>query len=511
MTRPNILLLLSDEHAADIAGFAGYPHVNTENLDRLADRAVRFDAAISPCPVCTPARMCMLTGKDVHHCAAWNNHYILFPEQLTWPEHFANHGYTTCLVGKMHFGGHDQMQGFQYRPYGDLKHGLGHQPEPLSLFPGYANPQSAAPTEIPESLLSDGVIARESLAFLLEHQASQADKPWFLCAGFTRPHAPYTAPGRYFNRYRDKTPHPPAPASIAGDLEPFAREYYDTFGYGELSEEQTRRGVEGYHAAVDFMDDCVGELLDGLDKAGLLENTIIIYSSDHGEMMGRHGLWAKAVYYEEALRVPLLVTGPGIGQGQTDKVISLIDLFPTMCSLAGLPIPEGLDGVDFSDVLADPTGPAEPRSHATSCYYKYAVRVKHIMAPDLGAPNKAMRLSRQRDWKYVEIEGGRPLLFNLADDPHELHNLADDPACAERCEQMRREALGGMSWEEIHRQLIADQQRMPEFFSGVKPTMPNQYRLPDGRIFDAEAELYNSRWLPIPDGCTGGIIPQMFG
>ncbi|MCB0030437.1 MAG: sulfatase-like hydrolase/transferase, partial [Anaerolineales bacterium] len=134
--RPNILLIMTDEHHRDVAGFAGDPLVQTPNLDRLAARGVRFDHATCANPVCTPSRMTMLTGLESHRCAAWSNHWIIFPEHLTWPAHFANHGYRTCLVGKMHFGGRDQMQGFQHRPYGDLRHGLGHQPDPLHMYLG---------------------------------------------------------------------------------------------------------------------------------------------------------------------------------------------------------------------------------------------------------------------------------------------------------------------------------------------------------------------------------------
>src|SRR5689334_14919768 len=141
--RPNILLIITDQHTPKVTGFAGDRDVRTEHLDALAARSVIFDAAVCASPVCTPSRMCMLTAKEVHRCAAWNNHWAIFPEHQTWPRHFSEHGYRTCLVGKMHFGGKDQMQGFQFRPYGDMRHGGGHQPEPIDLFPGYAHAESA--------------------------------------------------------------------------------------------------------------------------------------------------------------------------------------------------------------------------------------------------------------------------------------------------------------------------------------------------------------------------------
>ena len=513
-SRPNILLIMTDEHASKVAGFAGDQYVRTQNLDALASRSVQFNTAVCTSPVCTPSRMSTLTGRDIQNCAAWNNHWIIFPEHVTWPGHFAAHGYRTCLVGKMNFGGRDQMQGFQVRPYGDLNHGLGHQPEPLELFPGYAAAASAGVTEIPESLLSDVVTTRETLSFLLEQHDKEPQTPWFVCAGYTRPHSPFTAPGRYIRRYRNRVPAPGPPADYRDSLEPYARDTFDGTHNEKITAEQTQRGVEGYYACVDFVDDCIGELLDGLEKGGLLENTIIIYTSDHGQMLGQHGLWGKAVYYDPAITLPLLMTGPGIKPGHhgADCLISLMDLFPTCCRLAGLPVPEGLDGVDFSAFLADPPHAPAPRAFAPSAYYKYAVRVRHLPADGVAEkPCRAMRVNRRRDWKYVDIEGGAPLLFDMVNDPQENVNLASRPEHADRCGQMRSELFGETSWTSLREQLAKDRARLEQHFSGVKPTTPNQYMLPDGRIFDAERELYNARWLYIPEEATGGIIPQMFG
>ncbi len=184
--------------------------------------------------------MCMLTGKEPHRCAAWGNHWVIFPEHITWPGHFAAHGYTTCLVGKMHFGGGDQMQGFQHRPYGDLNHGLGHQPEPLNLFPAYAGAESAGITEIPESLIQDVVGKRETLAFLREHHDRAPDQPWFVCASYGRPHSPYTAPGRYIRYYRDRVPPDTIGPDFLDPLEPYAAATYRNYvPEGGLSARET--------------------------------------------------------------------------------------------------------------------------------------------------------------------------------------------------------------------------------------------------------------------------------
>ncbi|MEX2607586.1 MAG: sulfatase-like hydrolase/transferase [Kiritimatiellia bacterium] len=506
MKKPNVLLVMTDEHAPQVAGFAGDPVAGTEYLDRFAETSVCFPNASCTCPVCTPSRMSMLCGKDAHRCSAWNNHWVIFPEHQTWPGHFADHGYVTALVGKMHFGGGNQMNGFQHRPYGDLRHGLGHQPDPLSLFPGYNNPESAGITEIPESLIQDGVVTREALAFLREQADREPETPWFLCASYGRPHSPLTAPGRYIRRYRDKVPPPSQTAKAGEGLEPFAQRLRF-----DLTDEQTTRAREAYYACVDFVDDCIGELMDGLTEDGLLENTIVIYTSDHGEMLGRYGCWGKQLYYGASSGIPLLISGPGIAEGQTvAHPISLMDLFPTTCGLTGLPIPEGLNGVDFSDVLRNPQTAASPREFAPSACYRYGVRIGHNAVAE-HEPQSAWRSVRSRGWKYVEIEDGDTLLFDLVDDPDETTNLAKLSEHAERCQRMRGALHQNFSWREVHQNLASDRERLPRYLSGLPPGMPNQYQLPDGRVFDAEKSLYDARWLQIPAGCTGGIIPQQFG
>ncbi len=509
---PNVLLLLTDQHAPQIAGFAGDEVVHTQHLDALASRSVQFETAICAAPVCTPSRMCLLTGKEPHRCAAWNNHWAIFPGNVTWPAHMAAHGYRTCLVGKMHLGGRDQMQGFHHRPYGDLRHGLAHQPDPIEDFPSHAGAGGAGVTQIPESLIQDVVVTRESLAYLLELQDREPDLPWFFCASYARPHPPYTAPGRYIRRYRDRlNPLPPFDKSL---LEPYAQRLCRSETGAELPAEVTHRAREAYYACVDFVDDCIGELLEGLDAAGMLDNTIIVYTSDHGEMAGLHGLWGKGIYFEPAVRVPLMISGPGISEGphRVRGPISLMDLFPTVCGLIGLPVPDGLDGVDFSAVLADPESAVSPRDWVPSSYFGYGVRVRGALGASEHDSHSAMRLVRERDWKYVEIEEGLPLLFDMRNDSCETVNLAGQPRYGERCQRMRKALRSGFSWEYVHRQLAADRKRIEEVLSGVKPTTPNQYMLPDGRIFDAESSLYDVRWLhlpPVADG--GGIIPQQFG
>ena len=453
--------------------------------------------------------MCMLTGKEPHNCSAWSNHWVIFPEHITWPAHFAANGYRTCLVGKMHFGGKDQMQGFQDRPYGDLRHGTGHQPDPISMFPGYGAARGAGATEIPESLIQDVVVTRETLSYVLEQEASEDDKPWFVCASYSRPHPPLTAPGRYLSRYRGKVPAPEQGGKVSD--EPYAK--LRASGHLDLTAEEIRLGREGYYACLDFVDDCIGDLVKGLEAAGALENTIVIYTSDHGEMLGNHGIWGKAVYFDRAVRVPLLISGPGLGTNgdRVSHPVSLLDLFPTTCSLAGIPIPEGLDGKDLSGLLTSPDTAPAPRDAVCSMYCLYGAIVDNVKSFSDKDPHRAWRMARTDRWKCVEIEGGATLLFDLMEDPEETRNLAEQSEHSERLAQLRTIIYQDFSWEQVHQRMHAERARLAEFRSGKFPSTPNQYRFADGREFDAEASLYGARWLPIQPGSNGGIIPQQFG
>jgi choline-sulfatase len=228
-------------------------------------------------------------------------------------------------------------------------------------------------------------------------------------------------------------------------------------------------------------------------------------------MLGQYGCWGKQVYYDASIGVPLLISGPGISHpAKCEHQISLMDLFPTACGLAGLPVPTGLDGVDFSQTLMTPAQATAPRRYAPSASYRYGVRINYNAFSD-DEPYCAWRCIRERSWKYVEVEDGEVLLFDLENDPRETTNMAGLPEHAERCRDMKTEMYRDFTWAEARRRLLADRERLPGYLSGHRPGTPNQYMLPDGRVFNAEESLYDIRWLPIPAGCSGGIIPQMNG
>lgn len=485
--KPNILLILSDQHNPHVIGYAGDKRAHTEHLDSLAEQSMRFDAAYCQTPLCVPSRISLLTGQNPYKCYAWGNSSMLYPEQLTIPEHLSANGYETALVGKMHLKGPKWMGGFDHRPYGDLviERYCFHQPDPPYTWDGrWANHNVgrftwAGETALPESLLADGVVTRESLAFLLEHQDKNPDKPWFLCAGYSRPHFPFTAPGRYMRRHiADPAPLPKRPDGYPEGLHPHDRFQVDDFHLYDFPDDVQTHGLAAYYACVDYMDDCIGELLDGCRKAGLLDNTYVIYTSDHGEMAGEHGQWSKRSYYEASSRVPMIIAGPGIEGGKTiSSPIELLDLFPTLCDWAGVPTPENLDGESLVSILSRKCDSREK---------------KYARSELLGRPDPALfRMARDDRWKYAEFPAFEPVLFDMVNDPEETTNLLATGEAPADCpiDALKAAASEGHSWDDVLAAKAEEEARRPV----VEPKRnrgPVQYQLSDGRVVDADAFLY---------------------
>lgn len=482
--QPNILLLITDQHNPRIAGFAGDPLARTEALDRLAARSTSFDAAYCQSPLCVPSRTSFLTGKWAFNCSAWNNNSVLFPEHVTLPAWFARQGYATATVGKMHFRGGEQMHGWEQRPYGDLVESIAatHQPDPPETADGRWNRHSvgrfpfAGTTRIPESLLVDQAITTESLAWLREYAASGDARPWLFCASYSRPHFPLTAPERYVRRYLDSDLRmPPLPGAYPDGLHPHDRFIVDDFNLLRFSEEDQRRALACYYACVDYVDDCIAALLEGLERDGLLENTYIVYTSDHGDMAGEHGLWWKRTYYDASARVPLLLAGPDVHQGRrVEAPTELVDLFPTMCDWAGVETPSGLDGESLVPSLGSSGG--QRRKRVARCDF-------------LGG--QPFRMARDERWKLVEFPDAPWRLFDMLNDPGETCDLSASPPPEAPVQEIHRVLAQGGAWDELAQRAEADRARRETLKTVSLGTV--QYRLADGTLLEGDAHLYPKR------------------
>jgi choline-sulfatase len=446
----------------------------------------------------------MLTGREVQRSGGWANESVLQPELPTLPEVFADAGYETALVGKMHLGGNRQFVGFKNRPYGDLTGAAGHQFEPLfesvsiakgagkefyhKFWQGEFNRervQNAGVTEFRESQLQEQNVLRETLSFLREYTAENSSRPWFVCASFSRPHFPLTAPRRHFERYwPDGVTHPKVgPTGDATD-HPLTELLRDRWNADELSERDLLRGRAGYFACVSYLDEILGDLLGSLERDGLLDETIVVYASDHGEMAGEHGMWGKSTWHEGSARIPWYIQLPEQRSGEADArsittPVSLGDLFPTLCGLAGVEIPNDLDGVDLSESVR--TG-EEPDRGPVFC--------DNFLPKQVDA--NEFRAIRDGKYKYVGFRDAPELLFNLDEDPFEQENLATNPTGedTEALHRLRRIFKETVDFEEIARKRKQDLEYTKEFSLPIPKGHGNAYLMPDGRLVDAETPLY---------------------
>ena len=491
---PNFLFIFSDEHSFRFMGHRseedGGEKVDTPNFDRLAGQGTVFTDAYCQMPLCTPSRLSMLTGREVRGAGAWGNGSVMKPDAPTMASALGGAGYETCLLGKMHLGGSRQFAGFRHRPYGDLTGRTGHQRDPIQGGGGGMRGRttySVGVTEIPESLFQEQVSAQESIAFLREHEAANPDQPWFLMASLSRPHFPLTAPRRWVERYPPDAVSEPK-VGRTGDAydHPMSVGMRKGFRADEIEHDEMMRARGSYFACVSYLDELLGDMFIRLEATGQLDNTIIIYTTDHGEMAGEHGVWWKNSWHEASARVPLIISTPMQRRGEQPAQevrtpAALVDLFPTMCGLAGVSAPEGLDGVDLSDVVSG-SGSAPDRPVFTDA-----------LAGRWG-PGTEFRMVRQGIWKYVHFRNAPALFFNLENDPHEQRNLITrgcEGGDAEALRRLKRTAEETMDFDAAAEERRRDQRLKQRFPLKTPNSQGNLYTLPNGKIVNADDALYN--------------------
>jgi choline-sulfatase len=493
--RPNVLFLLSDEHSYRYFSYLdpdgeGEP-VRTPALDSIATKSTNFRQTYCSMPLCTPSRMCMLTGLEQRHAGAWENGSWLKPELPTLPGTLADAGYETCLMGKMHFGGNRQFNGFQHRPYGDITGTAGHQADPLTPRSDVKEPiltrtANSGLTEWPESRLQEQIIVRESMTWLREQEHTSPDQPWFLCASFSRPHFPLTAPRRHLDKYWPEGVTRPKMGPGDTHEHPMTRGMRAGFKTDKIGEEDFMRSRATYFACVDYLDEILGDFLAMLDRDGLLDNTIVVYTTDHGELAGEHGLWWKNSWHDGAARVPYFIQTPEHREGTTaprsvETPASLVDLYPTLCGLCGVESPDNVDGLDLSRVVR---GSAEPDRDPIVCDALY---------PRWGEGTE-FRMVRDGRWKYVAFRDAAPILIDLENDPHEQHNLAGasdaSPEAVAAQQRLAAYVAETMDFDAAAEEMARDEITLAENRLTIPHGTANSYILPDGRLIDADRGIY---------------------
>lgn len=446
MTSPNLLFIMDDQHRYD---YIGADFVRTPNIDWLAARGVRFTQCTVNAPVCAPSRIGLASGLQPFRLGALSNNSFLPQRITTYYQRLRAANYQVGLVGKLDLAKPDSALGHRgERPW---TYGLGfthpHETEgkmsagmaPIGSGPythflqehrlaeafqrDYAERQAQGwirdashDSVLPEDAFHDSYIGQRSVQWV---ENVNADFPWHLFVSFVGPHDPFDPPTSYADRYHDAA-MPPAIEDDLNDKPAWVQQRALGLSPDEIT--QTRRQ---YCAAIELIDDQIGRILAAVESRGMLENTIVIFASDHGEMLGDHGLYQKAVAYEASLRVPLVIAGPGIAEGQiSDALVELIDLNPTLCDLAGLPPQPDIDARSLGPVLRGETD--QHRDEAISVLDNF-------------------QCIRTATHKLIHNQNDRVELYDLVNDPHELTNIASDHAAlvSELSGRLRRRMIEG--------------------------------------------------------------------
>lgn len=479
--RPNVLIILSDQHSRHHLGCYGDELVRTPNLDRLAAEGMRMDAAYTAAPVCVPARMSFMTSRRPSANRVWTNGNALSSAIPTWAHAMGAAGYETSLIGRMHFVGGDQRHGFERRPVGEYS----------AVHPGADRQGAVQFQQIPASTSGqirecvevagrgrtsypafDDTVTEGALAYLDEKAADgEADRPFAAVVGYVLPHCPFVAPPELFDYYYDKVDIPRQPSA---DEQPAAvvnfRRNRDILR--PLPDERVRVARAAYFGLCDYLDGLIGQVLGKLDETGLARDTLVIYASDHGEMAGEHGCWWKSNYFEGSAGVPMIARLPGTvpAGSSSDEICNLMDLGPTMAELAGAPQMPSVDGQSLWQVLQG----QEDGRRSGETYSE--------LGPTRGeAPS---RMIRRGPWKlYKYADDTPPVLFNLDEDPEEWHDRAADPSLVD----LRQELLSALynDWDpdevrtDCERQ-AQDMKLLSAWGRAVQPPHPDSLPVPEG-------------------------------
>ena len=435
--RPNLLYIHSDQHSAFVTGCYGDPVAETPNLNALAQRGAVIDNVYCPSPICVPSRMAMLTGRYPFENEVWTNNNILDSGIPTFAHAIGAAGYDPVLIGRMHSVGPDQLHGYAERLVGDhgpnypggvgANHGMLH---------GTAGPKrvSIRKSGIGQSAyqVHDEEVTAATVAYLdrlgVQRRAGTMQKPFSLTVGFMLPHQPFVARREDYERFEGRVPPPLTPVPYSNDLHPNYKMWREQCGIvTEIPEEQVDRARTAYWALVYRMDVMIGQILEALRTNGFEDNTLVIYSSDHGEQVGEHGLWWKQTFYDDSAKVPCIVAWPGRIQedSRIPNVTSSLDVNATMIdALGGQPLPTSR-GRSLLPLFEDLNAEWDDTAFCEYCTENGCLQ----------------RMIRKGPWKLNYFHGQPTQLFNLDEDPREMSDRAADPGCSDIVEELTNRVL----------------------------------------------------------------------
>jgi len=419
VTGPNILILMVDQLAGPFFPDGPADWLHAPNLKALSARSVRFANAYTASPLCAPARAAFMSGQLPSRTGVYDNAAEFRSDIPTFAHHLRRAGYRTALSGKMHFVGPDQMHGFEERLTTDI------YPADFGWTPDYRRPgeridwwyhnmgsvTGAGVAEITNQLEYDDEVAFHATQKVYDYARAGDTRPWMMTVSFTHPHDPYVARRKYWDLYEDCA-HlmPQVPAISFGDQDPHSRRILNASDWHSytLTEDMVARSRRAYFANISYVDDKIGQVLAALEATR--QEAVIVFVSDHGDMLGERGLWFKMTFFEGSARVPLMICAPGLTPGVIGHPVSTLDVMPTLCDLAGVALDDIRPWTDGTSLLPLATGQGGRRAVPM----EYAAEASE-------SPMAGLRKGR---WKLILCPLDPDLLFDLEADPRELHNLA---------------------------------------------------------------------------------------
>ena len=445
MPKPNIVVIMADQLAPHFTGAYGHPVARTPHIDALAARGMRFDAAYCNSPLCAPSRFAFMSGQLISRIAAYDNASEFRASVPTFAHYLKALGYRTCLSGKMHFVGPDQKHGFEDRITTDI------YPSDFAWTPDweaaderidkwYHNMQTVK--ESGEAVATfqtdyDDEVEFAARRWLIDRGRDRAAgdaAPFVMVASFIHPHDPYVAKPEWWTLYADEDIDMPAYVLAPEEQDPFSRRVMDGIeaSYVPLTEGEVRRARRAYLANVSYFDSKVGAICKALDDIGALDDTIVIVTADHGDMLGERGLWYKMNFFEHSARVPLVMAGPGVARGAAANACSLVDLLPTFLEIAGADETVLGEPIDGRSLMPLARGEADPADEAIGEYCAEMTPWPVFMI-------------RRGQYKYIHCDIDPPQLYDLAADPDERQNLASHPEYSDLVREFSQEV--GKRWD----------------------------------------------------------------
>ncbi|MEM8979738.1 MAG: choline-sulfatase [Pseudomonadota bacterium] len=454
MTQPNILLIMADQLAPHFTGAYGHKIVKTPHIDALAARGMRFDAAYCNSPLCAPSRFSFMAGQHVSKIHAWDNAAEFRASVPTFAHYLTQLGYRTCLSGKMHFVGPDQKHGFQDRITTDIypsdfawtPNWAEHDVRNDKWYHNMATVKESGMAQASFQIDYDDEVeftARRWLFDRARDKAAGQGQPFAMVASFIHPHDPYVARPEWWDLYSDDEIDMPQ-TPVAED--PFAARVRDGIEASTvpLSQDEVRKARRAYYANVSYFDSKVGALVKTLEETGELDNTIVIVTADHGDMLGERGLWYKMSFFENSVRVPLIMAGPDVAVGSSPNACSLVDLLPTFLEICGGSEEMLAEPIDGRSLMPLARGEDDQTDEAIAEYCAEMTPYPVFMI-------------RRGPLKYIHCDPDPPQLYDLSKDPTELENLASDPAYAQVAADFAKEVKDRWDSEALRAQIMTSQ------------------------------------------------------